>query len=78
MAPAVTIVRVLGLGGYQSSSIRLAISSSLGTITAAVLKPSRNAPSLDLGGPTSASIAASGDFEAGYNNNQWFCKGNFI
>jgi len=63
-APAVTIVRVLGLGGYQSSSIRLAISSSLGTITAAVLKPSRNAPSLDLGGPTSASIAASGDFEA--------------
>ena len=61
-APAVTIVRVLGLGGYQSSNVRLTVSSSAGYITAAVLKPSRNAPSLDLGGPTSASLAANGDW----------------
>ena len=61
-APAVTIVRVLGLGGYQSSNVRLTVSSSAGFITAAVLKPSRNAPSLDLGGPTSASLAANGDW----------------
>ncbi len=61
-APAVTIVRVLGLGGYQSSNVRLTVSSSAGYITAAVLKPSRNAPSLDLGGPTSASLAATGDW----------------
>ena len=38
------------------------MSSSAGYITAAVLKPSRNAPSLDLGGPTSASLAANGDW----------------
>ena len=61
-APAVTIVRVLGLGGYQSSSIRLNVTSSMGNFTAAVLKPSRNAPSLDLGGPTSASLAAGADW----------------
>jgi hypothetical protein len=61
-APAVTIVRVLGLGGYQSSNVRLTVSSSAGYITAAVLKPSRNAPSLDLGGPTSASLAATADW----------------
>ena len=60
-APAVTIVRVLGLGGYQSSTVRLNVTSSMGNFTAAVLKPSRNAPSLDLGGPTSASLAAEAD-----------------
>ena len=54
-APTVTIVRVLGLGGYQSSTLRLTLSSSLGTLTAAVLKPSRNAPTFDLGGENSAS-----------------------
>jgi len=63
-APAVTIVRVLGLGGYQSSTLRLTLSSSLGTLTAAVLKPSRNAPTFDLGGPTSASLAAEGDWSS--------------
>ena len=61
-APTVTIVRVLGLGGYQSSTLRLTLSSSLGTLTAAVLKPSRNAPTFDLGGQNSASVAAGGDW----------------
>ena len=61
-APAVTIVRVLGLGGYQSSTLRLTLSSSLGTLTAAVLKPSRNAPTFDLGGENSASVAAGGSW----------------
>ena len=62
-APSVTIVRVLGIGGYQSSFLRLEVSQSSGDyLTAAVLKPSRNNPTLDLGGPTSASIDASGDF----------------
>ena len=62
-APSVTIVRVLGIGGYQSSFLRLEVSQSSGDyLTAAVLKPSRNNPTLDLGGVTSASIDASGDF----------------
>ena len=68
-APTVTIVRVLGLGGYQNSNIRVQMvveasdsgSTSLpaGTYTAAILKPSRNNVSLDLGAPTSASVASS-------------------
>ena len=62
-APTVTIVRVLGLGGYQSSTLRVEVSQSNGDYrTVAVLKPSRNAPSLDLGGPTSASVDASADW----------------
>ena len=61
-APSVTIVRVLGLGGYQNSTVRLQLSSSMGTQVAAVLKPSRANTSFDLGGPTSASLAAAGDF----------------
>ena len=63
-APSVTVVRVLGLGGYQSSFVRLEVSKSDGThVTAAVLKPSRNNPTLDLGGVTSASFSGSDDWE---------------
>jgi len=40
-AGTVTIVRVLGIGGYQSDYIALALTSSLGNQVAAVLKPSR-------------------------------------
>ena len=55
--PTVTIVRVLGLGGYQTSTIRLEVSQSNGDYrTSTVLKPSRKSPTLDLGGPTSASV----------------------
>ena len=66
-APTVTIVRVLGIGGYQHSSIRLTLSGSVassnaGDLTAAVLKPSRGGLNLDLGGPTSASLTSTPDF----------------
>jgi len=63
-APTVTIVRVLGIGGYKHSTIRLSLSgsSSAGTRVAAVLKPSRLSNTLDLGGATSASLAAGADF----------------
>ena len=62
-APTVTVVRVLGLGGYQSSTLRFEVSQSNGDYrTVAVLKPSRNAPSFDIGGPTSASVDASADW----------------
>ena len=63
-APSVTIVRVLGIGGYQSDSIYLRISSSAGGGeygTAAVLKPSRKNPTFSASGPSSASVAAIGD-----------------
>ena len=63
-APTVTIVRVLGIGGYKHSTIRLSLSgsSSAGERVAAVLKPSRLSNTLDLGGATSASLAAGADF----------------
>ena len=63
-APTVTIVRVLGIGGYKHSTIRLSLSgsSSAGERVAAVLKPSRMSNTLDLGGATSASLAAGADF----------------
>jgi phage tail sheath protein FI len=53
-APAVTIVRVLGIGGYQSDSLYINVSSSTQNSVAAVLKPSRKSPSLDIssGGQT--------------------------
>jgi hypothetical protein len=63
-APSVTIVRVLGIGGYQSESLYLKVSSSgigVGEEVAAVLKPSRGNSSIDLDGPGSASISAIGD-----------------
>jgi len=56
-APAVTIVRVLGIGGYQTESLYISVSSSTHNGVAAVLKPSRNSPSLDIDGPTSASLS---------------------
>jgi len=40
-AGSVTIVRVLGLGGYSSDYVALQISSSDGTKTVAVIAPSR-------------------------------------
>jgi len=58
-AGAVTIVRVLGLGGYANDSVVLSISSSAGNHVAAVLKPSRGATDPDateIAGPASASI----------------------
>ncbi len=58
-AGTVTIVRVLGLGGYANDTITLSISSSAGNKVAAVLKPSRGATDPDateLAGPLSASI----------------------
>ena len=59
-AGAVTIVRVLGLGGYGNDSIALGISGSKGHFVAAVLHPSRGAsdPStFTLNGAGSASAA---------------------
>jgi len=57
-APAVTIVRVLGIGGYQTESLYISVSSSTHNGVGAVLKPSRKSPSLDIDGPTSASLNA--------------------
>ena len=57
-APAVTIVRVLGIGGYQTESLYISVSSSTHNGVGAVLKPSRNSPTLDIDGPTSASLNA--------------------
>jgi hypothetical protein len=68
-AGTVTIVRVLGLGGYANDSIVLGLSGSFdglsatGKLAAAVLKPSRGAAdpdALELAGPKSASIQAGG------------------
>jgi len=68
-AGSVTIVRVLGLGGYTNDYVALTISGSGGNISgsatinnyvAAVLKPSRGASdpdSFDLSGPSSASLS---------------------
>ena len=59
-AGAVTIVRVLGLGGYANDTLTLSISGSTGTFVAATLKPSRGATDPDateLNGPGSASLA---------------------
>ena len=58
-AGTVTIVRVLGLGGYANDTITLSLSGSYGNKVAAVLKPSRGATDPDateLAGPLSASI----------------------
>ena len=65
-APSVTIVRVLGIGGYQTDSLYLRINGhgagaggagiNSATQSVAILKPSRNNPTLNISGPTSASI----------------------
>jgi len=62
-AGTVTIVRVLGLGGYQNDFVALGLSGSFGGATnqhqiAAILKPSAGGLTFDLDGPTSASLIA--------------------
>ena len=60
-AGAVTIVRVLGIGGYANDTITLGVSSSAqGHLVAATLKPSRLRPTAQLAAATSASIANGG------------------
>ena len=71
-APSVTIVRVLGLGGYQPSSIRLSLtpvneqSASAGTAAkvVAVLHPSRANSSLDLGAAAAVTVDAAASWNA--------------
>jgi len=61
-AGTLTIVRVLGLGGYSNDTITLGISGS-GHAVAATLKPSRGASdpdNLEIAGPTSASLSDGG------------------
>ena len=62
-AGAVTIVRVLGLGGYANDTVVLGISGSMGVFAAATIKPSKGAAdpdALEIAGPHSASLAAGG------------------
>jgi len=60
-AGAVTIVRVLGIGGYANDTITLGVSSSAqGHLVAATLKPSRLRPTAQIAAATSASIANGG------------------
>jgi len=69
-AGTVTIVRVLGLGGYSSDFIALGLSGSAGHFIAAVLKPSKGnagegpntSTSGFLSGPASASLGAAPDW----------------
>ena len=71
-AGTVTIVRVLGIGGYSSDYVALGVSSSAGHFIAAVLKPSRGnsaeAPNASttgfFSGPASSSLGAAGDWES--------------
>ena len=56
---AVTIVRVLHLGGYANDSLVLCISSSAGHKVAAVLKPSRGATDIDTTSAFAAPLSAS-------------------
>jgi len=58
-AGTLTIVRVLGLGGYANDTVTLSISGSKGHFAVATLKPSRGATDVDnteLAGATSASV----------------------
>jgi len=62
-AGTLTIVRVLGLGGYTNDTVTLSISGSNGLLVAATLKSSRGATDVDnteLAGPTSASVDDAG------------------
>ena len=69
-AGTVTIVRVLGLGGYSSDFVALGLSGSTGHFIAAVLKPSRgmsgegpnSSTAGNLSGGTSASLGAAPDW----------------
>ena len=62
-AGTLTIVRVLGLGGYANDTVTLSISGSKGHFAVATLKSSRGATDVDntlLAGPTSASVDDAG------------------
>jgi hypothetical protein len=62
-AGTLTIVRVLGLGGYANDTVTLSISGSEGHFAVATLKPSRGATDVDnteLAGATSASVDDAG------------------
>ena len=68
-APSVTIVRVLGLGGYQPGTIRLSLvaagtAAGGGTRVAAVLHPSRANSSLGIGAAGATSIDASANWNS--------------
>ncbi len=59
-AGAVTIVRVLGLGGYANDTVSLGLKGANGHFVVATLKPSRGATdpdNLEIAGPTSASFS---------------------
>ncbi len=62
-AGTLTIVRVLGLGGYANDTVTLSISGSKGHFAVATLKSSRGATDVDntlLAGSTSASVDDAG------------------
>jgi len=71
-APSVTIVRILGLGGYQPSTLRLSLTPILAQTgsagstakVVAVLHPSRANSSLDLGAAAMVTVDASADWNA--------------
>ena len=59
-AGAVTIVRVLGLGGYANDTVSLGLKGDNGHFVVATLKPSRGATdpdNLEIAGPGSASLS---------------------
>ena len=61
-AGAVTIVRVLGLGGYANDTVSLGLKGDNGHFVVATLKPSRGATdpdNLEIAGPGSASLSTS-------------------
>ena len=74
-AGVVTVVRVLGLGGYQADSVALQFSSSAATTTLAILAPSRGSSGVgDLSGThvggaigLSNSASAVGPIDTRYN-----------
>ena len=72
-AGTVTIVRVLGLGGYQNDFVALGLSGSFGGVAnqhqiAAILKPSAGGLTFDLNGPTSASLVATAAASASWSS----------
>ena len=72
-AGTVTIVRVLGLGGYQNDFVALGLSGSFGGVAnqhqiAAILKPSAGGLTFDLNGQTSASLVATAAASASWSS----------
>ena len=84
-AGVVTVVRVLGLGGYQADSVALQFSSSAATTTLAILAPSRGSSGTgDLSGThvggitlsaSAGNITTLGNATVSASNNTWdsFC-----